>query len=235
VKQASSAQTVALEEYRRNVAAFRDLYVAEIQSVRRTLGQALVSRWVTREITAASGEGGTFDDMSDEIREQGLIAVSQQIEESQRGARAFVELLLAAKIECTGEACDAAVDAKLDELTRPDPVTVETFKTQLEAATDPAEQARLQAIVATLEADPQAKFGDEILGYAKRILEWGILAESIPKNLENLDNVIAALQVTHGTVDAWIQTDVMPDGKQLAELVQKHKDTLGLGGGSEGE
>jgi hypothetical protein len=52
---------------------------------------------------------------------------------------------------------------------------------------------------------------------------------AVARNLTGYDDHVAALQGIHSQVEEWVMTDVNVSGEQVAELIKKHEDVLGLG------
>lgn len=223
-KQASATMTVAIDEYSRNIKAFQDLWISQIDKTQDDLGKAIVARTVRLKVTELAGVDGDFNRAwREKFQKQGLISLSVEIEDAQRQAREFVRRLRNAQLKENETAA-----AHLDNLLRG---SANALRQSAEAIreTDPAAARELEEYAAFLASNGGKTIKDPwIRAHSISLLEWGAAKQEIPRNLENLQQVVSALQKTHATVDAWIQTDVTVSGEQIGQLVVDHQRVIGL-------
>lgn len=222
VKLASSQMTQAIDEYGQNIMRYRDLWVAEIDKTLDDLSRALVVRAVKQRIETLSTQSKNFSNAHwrKQFQQKGMIALSEEIEDTQDAARIYIRKLMKYKVN------EAAVQAGIGEFNK------RIYDQGIEALemmeNTGVTEIEIQKARAAINAQKLMLADPIIESYGQQIIEWKALKQEVPLNLKNLENVIQALKTTHQTVDGWIQTDVNASGEQVGQLVVKHAGMLGL-------
>ncbi len=202
-KLASSQYKTAIDDYARNVEAFEDAWIAELDKAIDDVGEALAARAVTLKVQSLSVDGDGFSEAGErkEFKDDGLIALSRVIENERERIAKFLTVV----DKFTAENLDG-----VRELIR--------------SASFPAdEETRLLADLSLgpAEKDPVAQ------GLVDVLMTLRKSRRELPDDLANLKTIVDALRKTHAEVDAWIQTDVTVPGEDVADLVKTWSETMG--------
>jgi hypothetical protein len=221
---ASTQLTAVLTELRGATRSFRNAYVAEIERTQTELERAVVARSVKNRVQELSRSFGE-PEWHDRFRQQGLIALSEEIEQEQDAARRLVNEVGRIRLrrdELASEGLERLIDRHAEAL------RASAAQLRAQGVIEAADE--LEARAADFETGGAQAIEDELLrAYLEAYLELGALRREVPQNLRQLTTLVEILQETHSVVHEWVMTDVKVSGADIADLLVRHAEVLDLG------
>ena len=218
-KMASTQYKTALDAYSQNVRAFERAWIGEIGLLIDDLHKSIAARAVTERVRVLSAESDGFSstDWEQEVARNGLISLSEAVDIERERVRNVIKRIGAIK-RPQDQDPTAVVNHVLGVYRQESIAAINEI-----SLLPDGERNRL---LAEAEAGP---FGNDVVANSmiETIIIWEMARDAIPRDLDHLESVIAALKTAHASVDQWIQTDVTVPGEEVATLVGAWSSALG--------
>ncbi len=205
VKQASTDIDLGLAELTKAQRTFRDRYIQEIRATQDLVVRAFVASAMVR----------TVESLSDLEASGDLLVLSQTLTSERDAHTKLAALVRAKRPKATAEAGDVVTSVLTDQAKNLE---------ALAATLDPVDPATAE----TLRLRAAGLRGDDLPGFDHLValVQLSQVERAVRDGMADLENTLQFLQLTHATLDDWIQTDVKVSGTEVAKLVQEHESLL---------
>jgi hypothetical protein len=193
-------------------ADFKKALLTEIDATRDQIGRAILARLVRDRINAVAAE---YEKNGE------LIKLSDEIDSASSQARQFILKIheLPVPADTKPDAFDGMLDGQITKIKAS--IDVVAALPQLSPQEKEAVLRRKTAM--DLWAQKTYPGRNDLI----TLLQLSRIRAYVDKSLlKQLDAHVAALKTVHNTIDAWIQTDVNVDGKQVADLFIDAKNAV---------
>jgi hypothetical protein len=213
-KLASTQMMELLQELDASASTFQSLYLQQVEQTQAEIVHAVVARVVKTTITELSADFPKKQ-WQEKFASTGLIALSEEFE---RRTQAAMEMVKVAR-QLTPSKEQSAVE-QLRGLAENQAAAMRTSGDVLRQQGQEAAAKQLEALAQGLSQTGSIFVEDLIAqSYLVALVELNGVSAEVPRNLEQLRNVLKALRQTHATVHASLMTDATVSGKNLADLL----------------
>lgn len=220
VRQASTDVTTTLGALRDAETVFHDAFVREIDATQAEIVRAIVARAVLDRAHA-------FADSSTDVE---LGTIADALRDERAAQHQLIDAILRRRVSPSDEP-----EVIVDRAIRAVAASMRASSRELEAravSADEPERSMLQAAAADL-SHRAAGLGATIDATGLRsdyevLAELQITRRIVRTGAADLESTTRFLQLIHGEVDAWLVTDVRPDGDAIAALLERHAPVLGV-------
>ncbi len=214
VKEASAEVQTALETLRDAQREFRNMYLAELAHTLGLIEKTIISKRITAKV----------NELSSAQTEGNFIELAEMLKNEREAAKKWVGKLRNENLQAEDTA--AAVLARIQDR------DVKSLRqlAELNRAQNNAVMADLFAGEAErIQAEDWSEDDD-----ALALINLRLTMIDVRSGLKDLDNYVKFLQVIHGDVHEWVSTDVVVQGNEVANVIEKYQAVL-KAGATEGE
>jgi hypothetical protein len=223
VKTASSEIGMALGELRSAQRDFQSAYIRELNEIQQLIASSILSDAVNRKVA----------ELVEKDLDGDLFQLSGSIRNARDAAHKRVNMIVDPCKTCpalpTGPhpdyvkyVDDTLVESVAGSLMR---------QAKLAEGENPGMAKVLREKADKAATDLRALVSPEERSALAELVRLESIKKSLPTQLRDLDEYVRFLQLVHEQVNEWVLTDVTVKGDELARLIDRNADLIGLGDG----